>query len=265
VSSIGEIEPPFGVYLGQHGLFDTRGLPFRLMTSRNRKMEMRLTPSKRIRRFIFSLLLESIFLTSSRARVTRLSAEFVFRMREEHPEAPFFHSREKLWKSFSAELRNQKWVGFEFGVASGDATKNFLKMPYAENCLQWNGFDTFYGLPSAWGDLPKGAFSTNGNVPKINSKIINWLVGPIEDTCKDIKLLNYLEQRFIIIFDFDLYSATKCAWIQISEHLKAGDIVYFDEAYEWDEKQIIDEIYKSRDFSFEVLGFTTMGVAFLVK
>jgi hypothetical protein len=204
-------------------------------------------------------------LNSSRARVAQLSAEFVFRISKEHPNAQFFYSREKLWKSFSAQLQNQKWVGFEFGVASGDATKTFFKLPFASNCLQWHGFDTFYGLPSAWGDLPTGAFSTNGKVPNIKSNKLNWHEGLIEETCKDINMMENLGERFIVIFDFDLYSPTKCAWDEISLHLKPGDILYFDEAYESDEKQIIEEIIQSKEFSFDVLGYTTMGIAFKLK
>lgn len=228
-------------------------------------MAMRLTLSKRLRRILFSQLLELIFLNSSKARVTQLSAEFVFRMGKEHPDAQFFHSREKLWKSFSTQLQNQKWVGFEFGVASGDATKTFLKLPFASSCLQWHGFDTFYGLPSAWGDLPSGAFSTDGKVPNITSNKLNWHVGLIEETCKDIHTMENLGERFIVIFDFDLYAPTKSAWDEISCHLKSGDILYFDEAYESDEKQIIDEIIQSNEFSFNVLGYTTMGIAFQLK
>ena len=155
-------------------------------------------------------------------------------------------------------------MGFEFGVASGDATKTFLKMPYINNCLQWNGFDTFHGLPTAWGDLPEGAFSTNGKPPEINNPIIMWHIGLIEDTCLQINSFDYLDKNFVVIFDFDLYSATKSAWDEISRFLKPGDIIYFDEAYEADEERMINEIHLS-NLKLKILGYTAMGIAYKIS
>jgi hypothetical protein len=227
------------------------------------KMAMRLTWGKRLKRILYSRLMERLFLQGTKSRVTRLSAKFIFSTYENYPGVRLFHSREQLWKSFGGTLGDSDWVGFEFGVASGDATKTFMKMSYSRNCLQWNGFDTFYGLPIAWGDLPQGAFSTNGKTPKVKNSIVNWHIGLIEDTCSIIPKLENLDKNFIIIFDFDLYSATKTAWDEISKFLKHGDIIYFDEAYEADEKRIIDEIQKT-SLELKILGFTAMGIAFQV-
>jgi len=224
---------------------------------------MRLTWKKRLKRIIFSRLLERLFLSDRKSRVTRLSAKFVFATHEKYPEAKLFHSRKRLWESFGDHLEKSEWIGFEFGVASGDATRTFMRMPYVGNCLQWNGFDTFHGLPSAWGDLPEGAFSTGGNPPSIKNPIVKWHIGLIQDTCAEIMSVNFLDKKFIVIFDFDLYSATKTAWDVIAEILKAGDIIYFDEAYETDEATIISEILES-GLALEILGYTTMGIAYKV-
>ena len=229
------------------------------------QMTMRLTWQKRLKRILFSILIKRLFLEGGKSRVTRLSAEFVFRMHAKYPSAELFHSREKLWNTFGKYLSQQQWIGFEFGVASGDATKTFLKMPYAEKCLGWHGFDTFMGLPSEWGDLPKGAFSTDGVPPQIKSDLLKWHIGRIEDTCTTIDSLSNLDKNFIVIFDFDLYTATKAAWDVIVNHLKSGDIIYFDEAYEADEDQIINEIIESQQVNLEVIGYTTMGIAFQIK
>lgn len=231
----------------------------------DKTIAMRLTWQKRIKRVFFSLLVSRVFLNGKRSRVTQLSAGFVFKMHALYPTAKLFHTRENLWRSFGSHLSAKKWVGFEFGVASGDATKIFLKMPYINNCVGWNGFDTFFGLPSEWGDLPKGAFSTNGIPPQIKSGLVQWHVGRIENTCKEIAKLKNLDQQFVIIFDFDLYSATKAAWDVVVNYLKPGDIIYFDEAYEADENQIIEEILQKKDVLLEVVGYTTMGIAFKVK
>ena len=224
---------------------------------------MRLTWDKRLKRVIFSRVLEWLFIRGPKSRVTRLSAQFVFSTYENAPNAKLFHSRENLWESFGHTLGESEWIGFEFGVASGDATRTFMKMPYAVNCLQWNGFDTFLGLPDAWGDLPKGAFSTGGNPPSIKDSIVEWHVGLIQETCTKINSLDFLDKKFIVIFDFDLYSATKAAWDVVSNFLKTGDIVYFDEAYEADEAKMINEIIES-NLDLEILGYTTMGIAYKI-
>ena len=227
------------------------------------KMEMRLNRGKRLKRIIFSRLVEKLFLQGAKSRVTRLSAKFIFSTHEKHPDARLFHSREQLWKSFGETLGDSEWVGFEFGVASGDATKTFMKLPYAANCLKWHGFDTFLGLPDAWGDLPRGAFSTGGHPPLIKNTIVEWHIGLIQETCAAIGSLSFLDKKLVIVFDFDLYSATKAAWDVISKFIKAGDIIYFDEAYEADEAKMINEIMES-NLKLEILGYTTMGIAYKV-
>ena len=227
------------------------------------KLEMSLTWGKRLKRIIFSRLIEKLFLQGTRSRVTRLSAKFIFSTYEKHPNARLFHSREHLWESFGDTLGKSEWIGFEFGVASGDATRTFMKMPYSANCLQWNGFDTFLGLPDAWGDLPMGAFSTGGNPPLIQNANVKWHIGLIQETCVGIDSLSFLDKKFIVVFDFDLYSATKAAWDVISKYLKVGDIIYFDEAYESDEARMIHEISET-NLRLEILGYTTMGIAYKV-
>lgn len=66
-----------------------------------------------------------------------------------------------------------------------------------------------------------------------------------------------------MVFDFDLYSATKAAWDVISKYLKVGDIIYFDEAYESDEARMIHEITET-NLRLEILGYTIMGIAYKV-
>lgn len=227
------------------------------------KMTMRMSWLKRMKRIVFTIFLKELFLGGRKSRVTRLSAKFVFKIFESNPEAKLYLSRERLWETFQYHIQDSEWVGFEFGVASGDATKTFLKMPFFKNCMQWNGFDTFRGLPEPWGDLPQGAFSTNGKPPEINNPIVIWHIGLIEDTCLQISSLDYLDRNFVVIFDFDLYSATKSAWDQIYRFLKSGDIIYFDEAYEAEEERIINEIHLS-NLQLEILGYTVMGIAYKI-
>lgn len=226
---------------------------------------LRLTKSKQLKRVIFSLFIDFVFLRNKRARVTQLSAQFAFEMKKRYPDARFFYTREGLWKSFAPHLNEVGWIGFEFGVASGDSTKKILSMPFSKTCESWNGFDTFTGLPEAWGDLPLGAFSTGGKTPNIKDSRVKWHKGLIEETYGMISEVVNPQTRLLVIFDFDIYSATSIAWNEISKSLKSGDVIYFDEAYEFDESQIILEIFASSNFQFSILGYTSMGIAFTIN
>jgi hypothetical protein len=225
---------------------------------------LRLTKLKQAKRYFYSFFVDIVFLRNKRSRVTQLSAKFVFDMKRSYPEAKFFYTREGLWRSFAPQLEGTSWRGLEFGVASGDSTKKLLKMSYSKTCESWHGFDTFTGLPKAWGDLPRGAFSTGGEPPRINDKRITWHKGRIEKTYKSISEVCATKSPLLVIFDFDLYDASKIAWDELANSLKSGDIVYFDEAYEFDEARLISEIIDSQYFEFRVLGYTSMGIAFCV-
>ena len=176
-------------------------------------MTMRLTWQKRLKRILFSILIKRLFLEGGKSRVTRLSAEFVFRMHAKYPSAELFHSREKLWNTFGKHLTQQQWIGFEFGVASGDATKAFLKMSYTEKCLGWHGFDTFMGLPSEWGDLPKGAFSTNGVPPQIKNDLLNVETTQYKSHISYHSWINQQKQHIIPVKTFkkNLYYDLMCS------------------------------------------------------
>ncbi len=227
--------------------------------------QFRLTRLKQTKRLIYSFFIDFVFLRNKRSRTTQLSAEFVFEINRKYPEAKFFYTREALWKSFAPQLSGTSWRGFEFGVASGESTKKLLKMSYSKTCESWHAFDTFTGLPKAWGELPIGAFSNGGNPPNIKDDRITWHKGRIEETFKSISEVNTNNLRLLVIFDFDLYDASKIAWDEIAKSLKSGDVVYFDEAYEYDEARLISEILNSQFFELGVLGYTSMGIAFYLN
>ena len=56
----------------------------------------------------------------------------------------------------------------EFGVASGRSIRMIKELLLMEEeDIQIHGFDTFTGLPSAWGDEPAGSYSTGGAIPNM--------------------------------------------------------------------------------------------------
>ena len=227
-------------------------------------LPMRLTLRKRIRRTLFSILLDKLIIQNSKGKTIADSIRFVLDQASVTPEIPFFHSREKLWAVVAGNQLRQEWIGIEFGVASGDATKFIARLPEFQSCIAWHGFDTFFGLPTPWGDLPQGAFSTGGVPPQINDERFVWHVGDIGDTIAELGNFDIAHKRKFVIFDFDLYAPTRIAWVNLIKSLQPGDVIYFDEAYEADESRIISEIISSSGITLKPIGFTIMASCYLV-
>ena len=200
----------------------------------------------------------------ARKLVVLQSVAFIFNTKVLYPDVKFYMSREKLCKEILDRHFNEDWVGMEFGVAYGDASKIFSRFSNFKFCQNWFGFDTFYGLPESWGDLPKGAFSSNGKPPELEDGRFKWILGDVCETASLIPDLNNENLPLFIIFDLDLYLPTKSAADQLIKILKPGDVVYFDEAYIIDEARVISEITANKSLSFECIGFTQMGLALMV-
>lgn len=153
----------------------------------------------------------------------------------------------------------KKVTYFEFGVAFGETTNYFVsrtKIPF-----QYHGFDTFEGLPKAWRKLPAGAISTNGQIPNIAGENISFHKGLIKETIKEVDFISSSMKCFM--FDFDLYEPTLFAFKYVFSEIKIGDIVYFDEAFDSDERVIVDNYFLDL-FEYSVLGATPFAIAFII-
>jgi len=147
----------------------------------------------------------------------------------------------------------------EFGVAFGETSKYLISRTKAP--FQYHGFDTFEGLPKAWRRLPAGAFSSNSETPKIVGENIYFHKGLIQDTISQVDFHSSLMKIFI--FDFDLHEPTLFALKYVFSEIKQGDIVYFDEAFDTDERVIIEHYFVDK-FEFEVIGASPFGLVFKV-
>jgi hypothetical protein len=148
----------------------------------------------------------------------------------------------------------------EFGVAFGETSKYLIsgtKVPFV-----YHGFDTFEGLPKAWRNLPGGAFSANGEKPKIAGENIYFYKGLIKETIRQVDFKSNLMKIFI--FDFDLYEPTLFALNYVFSEIKKGDIVYFDEAFDSNERVVIENHFLD-SFEFEIIGASPFGLAFRIK
>ena len=162
--------------------------------------------------------------------------------------------------SGSARENPSEITFIEFGVAFGE-TAHYLaetvKLSYT-----YHGFDTFTGLPGAWRKLPKGAFNTGGVSPSIGLPNFTFHKGLISETISQLDFSS--PGRKVVLFDFDLFEPTLFALEYISDHLRSGDIVYFDEAFDADERIVIQSYFCER-FEFQVLAASVFGIAFTLE
>ena len=170
--------------------------------------------------------------------------------------------REDLWHFLASDLQRRKvqFSVFELGVAWGYLTNWWIKNEIAENIVEWNGFDRFTGLPRAWRRFPAGFFDASGLPPKgLNDDRINWYIGDVEDTIHHINFEKYGNSTKIIFFDLDIYEPSIYAFNIIEPFLNSGDYLYFDEAYDPDERKIInDRIVGNPKYSFTMASPTAI-------
>ncbi len=117
---------------------------------------------------------------------------------------------------------------FEFGVAKGATFKWWVEMNKHRESKFW-GFDTFVGLPEDWHFMKKGAFSTDGHFPSIDDERVTFIKGLFQESLPLFLHGKQFERRKVIHLDADLFSSTLVVLTQLFPHIKAGDILIFDE------------------------------------
>ena len=156
------------------------------------------------------------------------------------------------------------FVILELGVAYGDTLRLLQKLSSAG--FTYYGFDSFKGLPESWRGLPKGAFSNFGpssiSYDQNDIHKINFVVGWVEETLIDFPTPDKSALKFIM-FDMDLFAPTRFAYKNLRSQITKGDYIYFDEAFDSDERLLVRE-YFLKDFMVEVVGFSPLGIAFRV-
>ncbi|WP_346236843.1 class I SAM-dependent methyltransferase [Niabella insulamsoli] len=116
----------------------------------------------------------------------------------------------------------------EFGVSSGASFRWWLQHQTNE-ASRFFGFDTFEGLPEAFGAFEKGAMAATLESIGVTDIRATFYKGLFQDT-----LLPFLDQykrgnRKLIHMDADLFSATIFVLSQLYRFLNDGDIIMFDE------------------------------------
>lgn len=180
---------------------------------------------------------------------------------------PLHDQREQLWASLVGQLDpGSRLVVFEFGVAWGYATDWWLRhlAEAGVDDLAWHGFDRFTGLPRAWRDHTAGTYDAGGEPPAIDDPRITWHVGDVGDTLPTLDLHAARDARWLVLFDLDLFEPTAEAWNVLSPQLREGDLIYFDEAMDDDERRVLDELVLPSG-TFEPVGTTALALGLRVR
>jgi O-methyltransferase len=141
-----------------------------------------------------------------------------------------YSKRYNLYEAISkaGKLDSEAIDYFEFGVCGGHSFKWWLE--HNKNAdSKFYGFDTFEGLPEAFGPFGKGSMAAALESLNITDPRAGFFKGLFQDT-----LVPFLDQykggrKKLIHLDADLFSATLFALSQLYRFLKEGDILLFDE------------------------------------
>merc|ERR1712224_503115 len=90
------------------------------------------------------------------------------------------------------------------------------------------GFDTFFGLPEAWGNESVGMYSTQGAMPADMPENVHMHKGLFRDTLPRFLDAHPGPVRFMNV-DCDLYSSTKDIFDHLFTRIAPGTIIRFDE------------------------------------
>jgi len=218
-------------------------------------------PFRRLRGFVFSFIVSQLITRKQVRRRTLLLAErveWITWVEVNFLNYKLYWTREALWKEMQKLLNESNdWKVYEFGVAWGYAT-NFWTSRIADGIIEWHGFDRFTGLPRSWRDLEQSSFDAGGIPPAIADPRVTWYVGDVE---QELPKLEITPGPKIVLFDLDIYEPTLFAWTVLSPRLSPGDLLFFDEGFDQDERRVINENVRL-DFELTVIGITHTAIAF---
>ncbi|MFN4298380.1 MAG: class I SAM-dependent methyltransferase [Thermaurantimonas sp.] len=153
-------------------------------------------------------------------------------------------------------LDKQKVVYLEFGVSKGFSLKHWSERLKNEESRLY-GFDTFKGLPEAWGSYKVGDMSAGMKEISTEDARVHLIKGLFQETLASWLIQHDIStyDRRVIHLDADLYSSTLYVLTLIFPYLKVGDILFFDEFnVPLHEFKAFDDFCKAYYTEFELLG-----------
>ena len=144
----------------------------------------------------------------------------------------FFPTRFKLYQAvLDRQGLDDPFDYLELGVGRGKSFRWWVGHA-VHPMSSFVGFDSFEGLPEAWGKNPEGSYGAGGSPPAIGDSRVSFQVGLFQDT-----LGPFLQRpgfradnrSLVVHLDADLYSSTLYALTLLAPWLKGGDVLIFDE------------------------------------
>jgi hypothetical protein len=131
-----------------------------------------------------------------------------------------------------AQLHTQRPLYLEFGVWEGWSLRWWVE--HLENPdARFVGFDSFEGLSEQWRpDYPPGTFDVDGTPPPVDDPRVSFEVGYFDQTLPRFVMPEH--DRLFVNIDCTLYSSTSTVLRWLEPHLRAGDLIFFDELPEYD-------------------------------
>lgn len=158
----------------------------------------------------------------------------------------------------------------EFGVASGRSLR--MTQELLPLSTKIHGFDTFTGLPQAWGNEPAGSYSTGGVLPtNMHEGLVFFHKGLFGDSIpqfwQDKPKEDFLAYANI---DCDLYSSTLDILEAMHGRIVPGTILVFDEylchpTWRQDEFRAWRECCKRFGWQYEYLAFSLSSKQAVVR
>jgi O-methyltransferase len=164
-------------------------------------------------------------------------------------------NREQLFDLVGDQIAEREVLYMEFGVFQGAATRYWSKL-LRNPKSSLHGFDSFEGLPENWvGVHPKGTFSVEGQIPRIDDARVQFFKGWFEQTLPLYEPPPH--EVLVLILDADLYSSTAFVLKAMESMIAPGTYLYFDEFnHQFDEMRAFDEFLRKTGYKFSVVGAT---------
>lgn len=162
-----------------------------------------------------------------------------------------------------ADLENNKLI-CEFGVYSGLTINHIASL----TIRTVYGFDSFEGLPERWRDgFGKGHFKVS-SLPKVQPDVVlikGWFDETLPAFIKD-----HDESIGFLHVDCDLYSSTKTIFEVLSNRIRPGCVIVFDEYFNypgWEkgEYKAFHEFLLRADLRYEYIGYNRLHEQVAVK
>jgi hypothetical protein len=152
----------------------------------------------------------------------------------------------------------------EFGVYTG-ATLTAIAEHFAPQVV--HGFDSFQGLPEAWGgtDKGRGDFDIGGTPPELPVSNVEFHVGQFDETVPQFAETGRGPFAFVHL-DADLYSSTKTVFDALQGWFVPGTVIVFDEYFGYHgwrhhEHRAFEEFLDATGLSFRALSIGHMNLA----